>query len=247
MYPLPTLICIPHAGGGASAYSRWAQELAPAAAVRVVQLPGREIRRRETLASNLRAAVADLYEQVKPHTDRPFALFGHSMGGLMAFELAHALHQTLDRSPLRLFVSACSAPDLTQIEPPFTHLADGSFTDELCRRYGGIPAAILDDADYMAAILPALRADFGILESYAWKARPPLDCPITAFGSENDPVIPLDAVRAWIGQTAAGFDMNVLQGGHFYLQSNRRALAERIRAVLDAGQPGDTVPARLCS
>ena len=232
-----TLVCIPHAGGGASTYGRWPDAFAPRVKVCTVQLPGRESRYREPLLRDLNGAVADLFAQTVHLADRPFALFGHSMGGLLAFELARRLRDELGREPVRLYISACRAPGLRQVDPPLTHLADGEFTAELARRYGGIPAAILADADYMAAVLPAIRSDFTILENYRSRDGLPLSCPITAFGADEDRVIPLSALPGWRSETTGEFSLKIFPGDHFYHQSARLALADHI--LRDLPQPAE--------
>jgi pimeloyl-ACP methyl ester carboxylesterase len=144
--PGVTLFCIPHAGGGASAYRQWAEAMAPAAAVKVLQLRGRESRFREPPLTELEDAVADLYQTVLPASAGRFAFLGHSMGALMALELSHKLRREAGRAPVHLFVSACRAPNHPQLAAPCAGLPQGEFVAEVMRRYGGIPAPILADA-----------------------------------------------------------------------------------------------------
>jgi medium-chain acyl-[acyl-carrier-protein] hydrolase len=229
--PRITLFCIPHAGGGASAYRYWMDALAPGVAVKVLQLRGRESRFREPPLTELDDVLVDLYRAVAPDTARPFAFFGHSMGALLAFELSHMLRRDTGREPAHLFVSACRAPHHSQISEPCSALPRPEFIAEVMRRYGGIPAAILADDGFMAAILPAMRADFGILERYRAADRPPLDCPISAFGGRRDTAAAQSALEAWRCHTSGAFSLEMLDGGHFYLQSERPALAAKILAA----------------
>ena len=157
-----TLFCIPHAGGGASAYRNWASALAPRIGVKVLELPGREGRFREAVLTELDAVLNDLFRTVAADTTRPFAFFGHSMGALLAFELSQSLRNQTGREPVHLFVSACRAPHLSQVAEPCSTLPQQEFIDSVARLYGGIPDAVLADRSFMAAILPAIRADFGI-------------------------------------------------------------------------------------
>jgi medium-chain acyl-[acyl-carrier-protein] hydrolase len=228
------LFCIPHAGGGASAYRQWAAAMAPGVAVKVLQLRGRESRFREPPLTELEDAVADLYQNVLPASTGRFAFLGHSMGALMALELSHKLRRETGRAPVHLFVSACRAPTHPQLAAPCAGLPQAEFVAEVMRRYGGIPAPILADADFMAAILPAMRADFGILERYRAAERPPLDCPISVFGGRDDHATPEATLANWRLQTTGAFTLEMLDGGHFYLQDKRREVAAKIRAALAA-------------
>ena len=232
-----TLFCFPHAGGGASAFRNWDSALAPHVAVRVLQLPGRESRFKEPAISNLSSALADLLLSMKRDLTTPFAFFGHSMGALLAFELAHVVRGEIGREPMRLFISACRAPHLEQVEPCST-LPQDEFVAAVVRRYGGIPAAILADKGFLAAILPAMRADFGILERYRAPERTPLACPISVFGGRDDKTVPLVALEAWREHTRGPYSLEMLAGDHFYLQTQRPLLAQRIQAVLENDRVG---------
>ena len=227
------LFCIPHAGGGASAFRGWQAALAPLVRVQVLQLPGREGRFREPPLLDLQDVLRDLQHAAAPNLSEPFALFGHSMGALLAFELTH-LFRDAGREPAHLFVSACRAPQFPQLETPCCSLSDPQFVAEVMQRYGGIPEAVLADAGFMAAILPALRADFNIVERYRLPARPPLACPISAFGGRQDTATPQSAVAAWVHRTAGPFHLEMFDDGHFYLQSKRSVLVSRILAALSS-------------
>jgi surfactin synthase thioesterase subunit len=226
------LICIPHAGAGASAYRRWADTLLPSIDVRVVQLAGREARFREPALDNLNAVVADLWNSVKNETDGSFALFGHSFGGLLAFELAHDIRRRTGREPVRLFVSASAAPQARQVRASLRDLPDAEFIAEIAARYGGMPAAILQDAEYLAMVLPALRADFRMLERYRHSTRDQLACPISVFAGADDRIVPAASLEGWADHTAGDFSRDVIDGDHFYLQSQRVALADLIKSKL---------------
>jgi medium-chain acyl-[acyl-carrier-protein] hydrolase len=230
------LFCIPHAGGGASAYRHWASALAPHVTVRPLQLPGRESRFGEPVLTALDAALADLCRAVEPDVSRRFALFGHSMGALLAFELAHRLRNEIGLEPEHLFVSACRAPHFPPLGGVFSELPQQAFIDVVSRRYGGIPAAVLADEALMTAVLPAMRADFGILERYRASDRAPLDCPISVFGGWNDTITPQSALLAWRQHTAGAFSLEMLDDGHFYLQSKRLHLIDKILAALRNNQ-----------
>ena len=239
-----TLFCIPHAGGGATAYRRWSDALAPALDVRVLQLAGREARFREPLAQTLDAVVADLWCAAEPHLNDRFAMYGHSMGGVLAFELAHLIRERTGREPVRLFVSASQAPQHRQVRGPLTELDDAGFIAELTRRYNGMPAAILQDADFMASILPAMRADFGILERYQCVDRPLLQCPISAFGGTADEIVAPPSLAGWADQTSGAFSLDMVEGEHFFLQQQRLRLADAILSKLRADDDDAAAAAR---
>jgi len=227
-----TLFCIPHAGGGSSIYRDWASELAPEVNVKRLQLPGREARFSEPPLTTLDAALADLLRAARPETSRPFALFGHSMGALLAFELAYRLREITARDPVHFFVSACRAPHFPPLPAPCSHLPQKDFIDIIERRYGGIPSAVLADHDMMEALLPAMRADFKILERYRLSDRKPLNCPISVFGGWKDTATPLSALEAWRQYTSCDFNVRMLEEGHFYLQSQKPLLINEIRTAL---------------
>jgi medium-chain acyl-[acyl-carrier-protein] hydrolase len=227
-----SLFCIPHAGGGASAYRRWAEALSPNIDVRVLQLAGREARFRETALDDLDAVIADLWSAVQAETSGPFALFGHSFGSLLAFELAHEIRRRTGREPVHLFVSASPAPQARQVRTPLSDLTDAEFVADIAARYGGMPVAILQDADYLAVILPALRADFRMLERYRCAARDVLGCPISVFSGAADSIIPATSLDGWADHTGAEFSLDVLDGDHFYLQAQRVELARLIKEKL---------------
>jgi medium-chain acyl-[acyl-carrier-protein] hydrolase len=226
------LICIPHAGAGASAYRLWADALLPDVGIHVVQLAGREARIRETPLDDITAVIADLWSAVKADIDAPFALFGHSFGGLLAFELAHEIRRRTGREPVRLFVSASAAPQARHVHSRLADLPDEEFLAEVAARYGGMPSAILQDADFLALILPALRADFRMLEQYRVSLRSVLMCPISAFAGAADAVVPASRLYGWADHTAGDFSLDIVDGNHFYLQSQRLALANRIKGRL---------------
>ena len=233
--PKLRLFCFPNAGGGASVYRGWSEELAPEVEVACVQLPGRESRFREQPCSRWPQILGHLTAAITSHIERPFALFGHSFGSLLAFETAHAIRQQTGREPASLFISAARAPDLPLPFPPISGLSDEEFVRHLSERYEGIPPAILADRDFLAALLPMLRADLHLLESYHHRSRPPLSCPLVVFGGLEDRALPLDQLDGWRQQTTGPVEFHYLSAGHFYLQSEMKTLTRHVRhaAALD--------------
>lgn len=229
------LFCLPYAGGGASIYRLWPSELPADIDVCAIQLPGRESRLRDPAFTALSPLVHSLAQALLPALDLPFALTGHSMGALIAFELARLLRREHGLSPLHLFVSARRAPQLPSPDPPIHQLPQPAFVDSLLRRYNGIPQAILREPELMELFLPTLRADFAVIETYRYTADEPLDCPITAFGGLQDELVTRSELEGWQEQTRGAFDLYMLPGTHFFLQEQRpsmlRIMVEHLRRV----------------
>ena len=179
------LFCLPFAGGGAGAYYRWIDRILGGIDLARVHLPGRETRLRDPLFIHLPSLVDTLVEELVIWIDRPFALYGHSMGALLAFELARELRRRHRMLPAHLFVSGFRAPQLPPPEPPFSHLPDAEFLERV-RQYGGVPDLVAQNEELMNIFLPILRADFKLMETYVYRDEPPLECPITAFGGLSD-------------------------------------------------------------
>lgn len=217
------LFCLPYAGGGASLYRDWGRLLPPGIAVCPVQLPGREGRIGEEPLAQLEPLVAAMADGLRPWLDRPFALFGHSMGALLGFELARLLRRRRWPGPLQLFVSAHRAPQLPDPEPEVYRLPQPAFLAKL-RQLKGAGDDLLDNAELMELLLPTLRADFAVCGTYAYADGPPLDCPIVAFAGTRDAIVAYDEVAAWRAQTRGAFTIRPMAGDHFFLQSAQTSL-----------------------
>ncbi|MGQ0841548.1 thioesterase II family protein [Actinokineospora sp.] len=225
------LLCLPHAGAGASAYRAWAKGLPADIGVCPVQLPGRESRmgerpfdRVEPLVEELAAVVAELVEP-------PYALFGHSLGALVAFELAVRLRGLGVPEPVHLFVSGRQAPRIVSPLPDLRDLDLADLAAELAR-LGGTPKQVLDNLDLLGCIAPMLRADFAVNETYRYTERPPLELPVTAFAATADPRADLAQITAWQEQTSAGFRVHRLPGDHFAVLRQAAFVHARIADAL---------------
>jgi medium-chain acyl-[acyl-carrier-protein] hydrolase len=223
------LFCLPYAGGGASAFRVWTQAIAPQIEVCPIQLPGRENRLLEAPFTDVGALVDALATALEPAIDRPFALFGHSLGALIGFELIRHFRRRGWPGPVCFFASACRAPQLPRPGEPIHALPEGAFLDAL-RRLKGTPERLLQDRELMQLVLPALRADFALVETYAYAPGARLDCPVAAFGGEADTTVGLADVAGWADQAGRDFSLRMLPGGHFFLNdpSTRERLTQAI-------------------
>jgi medium-chain acyl-[acyl-carrier-protein] hydrolase len=233
------LFCFPHAGGGASLFRGWADGLPDTVEVCPVQLPGREARFREPAFTRLRPLTEALAGALRPHLDRPFAFFGHSMGALVAFELARRLSRDGGPQPVRLFVSGCAAPTVRRDGRPLHGLPGSAFRKEL-RRLQGTPAAVLDNDELMRLLLPTLRADFALCETYAFAPGPHLTCAIGAWGGLGDDTVSCRDLAPWRQQTTGRFRLRLLPGDHFFLQTARRLLLRALGRDLVGAALGST-------
>lgn len=227
------LFCFPHAGGGVFEYRTWAASLPAEVEIGAVQLPGRETRLRETPITQVRALCAILVEAMKPYLDKPFAFFGHSLGAFIAFELIRELRRAALPLPSKLFVSGARAPQLPSLEPPVYHLPDNELIQEVNQRYGGIPAEVLQSAEMLEMMLPMLRADFAMHDTYVYNDDLPLDCPILCFGGQQDASTPVTHLDAWRTQTRNTFARQMFWGDHFFIRSARTSLLQTVSAHLN--------------
>jgi medium-chain acyl-[acyl-carrier-protein] hydrolase len=163
--------------------------------------------------------------------DKPFAFFGHSLGALLGFEMARLLRRKGGPRPLCLLVSGCRAPHVPDTRAPIHELPEPEFLEEL-RHLNGSPPEALEHAELMQMLLPCLRADFETYATYVYEHEPPLDCPIHAFGGQNDVEVPPEALAAWGEQTGAAFSLRLLPGDHFFVNTARSLLLELLSREL---------------
>ncbi|MFJ1811406.1 MULTISPECIES: thioesterase II family protein [unclassified Streptomyces] len=226
------LICLPHAGGSAAFYAPLARALAPAADVLAIQYPGRQDRRAEPGITRL-TRLADLVaDALAPWTDRPFAVFGHSMGALLGYEVSARL-EAAGTAPRALIASGRRAPSRHRTES--VHLRDEQgVTDEL-RRLGGVDPAFLDDPELRTMILPAVRSDYEAIETYRHTPRPPLHIPLTVLTGDNDPQVTAEEAAAWAEHTTHPLTLHTFTGGHFYLNEHMSEVQAVLRRALTDG------------
>ncbi|WP_329241749.1 alpha/beta fold hydrolase [Actinoallomurus sp. NBC_01490] len=240
--PRLRLFCLPHAGGGAAVYRPWPRHLPPDVEVVAIRLPGRESRFREPALTRVGHVVGALVQEIAPLLDRPHVWFGHSMGALLAFEVCRELRRRGLGEPARLMVSGRPAPDIPSRRPP---IHDAPLPDLLTRlrELGGTPPEFLEDPDVMSPLLPALRADFAVVETYRYRPGPPLDCPISVFGGAADLEATLDELRAWRAHTSVRCIVRTFEGGHFYLHDTPQEVLPEIGRDLPVPWPVNDVGA----
>src|ERR1039457_2499823 len=218
------LSCFPHAGGGGAAYRAWAESLPRSVAVVPMRTP-----RRNTMAE----LVAALCDSIEAHLDEPFAFFGHSMGAVVAFELARLLRRRNQPAPRMLVASGARAPQFRRGHVPPPEPSEAQFVEAL-RRLEGTPREVLDNPNLMQLILPALREDAAIYRNYIYAEEPPLDCPIRAYGGAEDPNVRREHLEGWAVETTAVFAVRVFPGGHFYLRTYRQEFLAALARDLTA-------------
>ncbi|PPQ15468.1 putative thioesterase [Bradyrhizobium sp. AC87j1] len=221
-----SLFCFHHAGGGASAFAGWRRLMPREIDVLPVQLPGREERIAETACRSMQALTAELLEAMTPCLHRPLALFGHSFGAAVAFELTRQLR----RKPSHLFVSSWVPMHASPGAVRSAQLTDFDFTARIVR-YGGLPEAVANDREMMSVLIEPMRADFEVLETY--RPEPPvcLACPMTLLGGEDDPVVRPELLERWASHLHAPKPA-LFPGGHFYLRASLPKLVDLVVSTL---------------
>ena len=217
------LFFFPYAGGGSTVFTKWCADLPSHIEGIVVHYPGRGSRFNEPAINDMPSMVTELSQAIQPLLDHPFAFFGHSMGAWIAFELARNL-RTLP--PNHLFVSACGSPHLPDPNLKIHHLPDDEFMNEL-DKLNGIPAE-LKHPEAMKLLLPIVRADFQLVETYEYHPDEPLNFPISAFGALDDLRVNRERIDAWVIHTQAKFESHFFSGGHFFINETKEDILKRI-------------------
>jgi len=221
------LFCLPYSGASAMVYSRWRRALPAWLQLHPLELPGRGMRMGEPLQTDISRLSAQLAREIRSHAAQPYALFGHSLGGLLAYELAHALREQGLPQPLCLFASATAGPALRDVSEYVLAKSDAELIDKL-RTLQGTPEEALADQDLMALMLPILRADFLLCGSFKYRQREPLALPIHVFGGKQDSVR-VEQLLDWQQETSTGFSLDMFEGHHFFLQPQEASLLRCLR------------------
>lgn len=229
--PRARLFCFPHAGGSATTFHRWPPQLGEDIEVLGAQLPGRGARLREQPYRRMAQLIPALVEAIQPRLDVPYAVFGHSLGAAVAFEVVRALRRAGSPLPASLVVSARPAPQLPRAQPPIHSLPQAAFLRALEQRYG-IADPLLRDPEMAALLYPPLQADMEILETWTCAAEAPLPVPLVACAGKRDPTTTPEALEGWRAQTSERFALHSVDGDHFYPQSNPAPLLALVREAL---------------
>lgn len=230
------LFCFPYAGGSAADFMPWQAVLGPRVEVRAVQLPGRAARFNEPAITDFDDLTDQLVEVIATAADRPYTFFGHSLGGLAAFELCHRCVERDLPLPRHLFISATNAPRSLPTRPPIAWMDDRTLITTL-REYNGTPAELLANRELMELLLPTIRADFGLLEHYRYRARLRLPVPLSLLAGRQDRHLLVEQLPAWQDETSGPFRQHWFDGDHFYLQRQQAAVLELLHSTLVPGLP----------
>jgi pyochelin biosynthesis protein PchC len=228
------LVCFPHAGGSASFYLPVSRALQPEVEVVSVQYPGRQERRNEPPVPDLHDLADRAAEALAPLVDRRTSFFGHSMGAVVAYEVALRLKRNHGVEPERLFVSGRRAPSVRRPLPDPVHLRDDAGVVAELRRLAGTDAGLLADEEVVRMILPAVRGDYRAIETYTPRPAAPLECAVTALVGDSDPQVEVAEAEAWAEHSTGPFDVQVFPGGHFYLIAEQPAVIAAVRDRLGA-------------
>lgn len=209
------LLCLPHAGGSASFFFPVARSLAPEVEVLAVQYPGRQDRRHERVVDSIPELAEHVLGVLRHLDDRPLAVFGHSMGAVLGYELALRMRDAGLPPPEHLFASGRRAPSRYRGEGVH-QLSDTALVAKL-RSMSGTDPAVLADPEVLRMILPAVRGDYRAVETYRHSPGRTLDCPVTVLTGDSDPHVSAEEASAWAEHTTGPTDLHVLPGGHFFL------------------------------
>ena len=225
------LFCFPYAGGGASIFRSWPDALPSEVELCGVQLPGREYRLGERAYTRMVPLIQALAEAIYPYLDRPFAFYGHSMGALVSFELARELRRRYDRHPVCLYLAAYRAPQLPNPNIKIYHLPSEVF--KVVLRADGVPEAILQNEELMQAMLPTLRADYELCDTYEYREEPPLACPFLLFRGLEDVRVSEADLEEWPVHSSAMWSLSMFPGSHLFLHTAQDLLLAEISQHLE--------------
>ncbi len=226
------LFCFPYAGGSAAVFRKWKDFLSPKVEVCPIQLPGRGTRQQEPPFTDMNALVRALGSALSGWLDTEFAFFGHSMGATIGYELAHHLREEHGLEPIHLFVSGRRAPQIPDSGEHTYDLPEPQFVEEL-RRLNGTPGEVLANPELLGLILPSLRSDFELIQTYRYVPRRALSCAITAMGGLEDKDVDTKHIQAWQVHSSGPFSVRMFRGDHFFLQGMEAAVVNTVAGELE--------------
>lgn len=228
--PAARLICLPYAGGSAATYIPWSRLLPREVELIALQPPGRGSRMAQTPHSQMQPLISELMSVFPKVTDRPYVIFGHSLGSRVGFELVLQCQMKGLPLPARFIASGSRAPHLFKRELPIYDLPDAEFVEAL-RDLDGTPEEVLNNSELIQWLLPVLRADFRIADTHC-APRTALNCPLTVFGGTEDETVSVAEIEAWREVAANECDIHWVEGGHFFVERNREWVLEQVNAIL---------------
>lgn len=224
------LFCFHHSGGGASAYYPWRELLSPYIEMVSIQLPGRENRFTEPLNNNLKDITTQLREGFHLYKSKPFFVFGHSLGALIAFEFVKSVQQHYGMHPHHMITSATKAPHLPFRMKHFSQLDDKALKEEL-KVYNGIDERILHNDELLELFLPIIKNDFSIYETHCFSESQPLPCDILALSGTRDQTVTEEEILAWSAYTSGKFEHLSFPGEHFFIKDNQKNILALINQI----------------
>lgn len=216
-------------------FNGWGARIGAEIEVWAAQPRARGMRFNEAPLATVDAMVEEYLAALRPSVDMPYAFYGHSLGGLVAFELTRRL-EAQGTGPVHLFIGASTPPHLGLLHEEIGHLADGPFVEAIQERYAGIPAVVLEEPDLLAMFLPALKADFAAYEKYSFRRTGPVKCPMTVFAGADDAGIAPHIVEEWERHAGGGFAMHTVPGDHFFLTESAGLVLGIMRNCLESGE-----------
>lgn len=227
------LVCFPYAGRGASMFYSWGEQLRERGIeVLSVQLPGRENRFMEPAFRSIGPVVESVVGAVRPYLDMPFGVFGHSLGAIVGFEMCRGLRRNELPNPDRLIVSGSRPPHLARVEL-LSGLPDDEFIRAVGKKYKGLPEGLEAEPELLSVVIPALRGDFSILESYQVEPEAPLDCKLAVFGGKRDLLVSHAELQCWGQYSRHGASLHMFPGEHFFIHSAERDVLATVQFELE--------------
>jgi medium-chain acyl-[acyl-carrier-protein] hydrolase len=225
------VLCLPHAGGSACTFRSWADKLPSHVEILAIELPGRGTRFSEPPVDDLYAIVKPLSVELAAMLERPFAIFGYSMGAIVGLELARRLRRRSQLEPAAFLLAGRNAPWVPSPLPDFHQLPDRELKAAL-RNLGGTSDAVLGSEELMNLFLPVIRADLAAVENYRYRTEPPLRCSMRVYAGIRDPLVSAEGLAAWSREVSGDFQVRRFSSGHFLLQEAEAAVVAAITAAL---------------
>lgn len=225
------LFCFHYAGGSAQVFHDWPGHLPPSVEMGAIQLPGRGHRLSEPHIRGILPLSRIVAQELLPYLDKPFVFFGHSLGALLCFETARSLRCETRRQPANLFVSATEAPHRRSLDEPLSSLPKGTLVKRL-HEFNGTPVEVLQNDELLDLMLPTIRADFELCETYEYHPEPPLECPMRIYGGLEDYEVEAERLAAWSEMTVGACEVRMFPGDHFYINSSRAIFLQTLAGDL---------------